>query len=431
MNSTDILAEAPLSSSGSKGKIVMLTLDRQIDRRILLEADSLEADGWNVSIISMPCDKHEETIDPRIYRIQQGGAEESFDHVHKKTWKLSIYNLARKILSPNYRLVQALRAFVRVYLFDSVGFYSELYLEELSHRNFDVVVAHDLPMLPIAVAAARENNASIVYDSHELFVEQRLPKYEVKGWQKIEEKNIRRGDAGITLNQSIANELKNRYRLQDVLVVHNAERVCWESNNGSSRLLHKKLALKDDARIVLLQGGLYSDRNLEVLVRAVALLMNRNIHLVFLGNGNGVPILKDLVSKLGLEKIVHFIPAVPQEELLSHTMSADLGVIPYLPDCLNNYYCTPNKLFEFVSAGLPIIASDLPEIRKIVAGNSIGYVVDFSSEGQIAASIEKMLSSEDIYQTFKSQVLELRKTLNWQNEGRKIVDLYRNFARNR
>lgn len=429
MSPTDKLAEASLSNPDSKGRIVMLTLDRQIDRRILLEADSLEADGWNVSIISMPCDKHEETKDSRVFRIQQGRSKETADHVHKKTWKLGIYNLARKVLSPNFKWIQAVRAFVRVYLFDSVGFYSELYLDELNRRNFDVIVAHDLPMLPIAVTAAKEKDAIVVYDSHELFVEQRLPRYEVKGWQKIEEKNIHRCDAVITINQSIADELKNRYLLKDVLVVHNAERVCWESSSSPSRMLHEKLALKDDVRIVLLQGGLYSDRNLEVLVRAVALLMNRNIHLVFLGNGNGVPILKALVCELNLEEKVHFIPAVPQEELLSYTMSADVGVIPYLPDCLNNYYCTPNKLFEFVSAGLPVIASDLPEIRKIVAGNSIGHVVDFSSEDKVAAAIEKVLCSEDIYQAFKSQVLELRKTLNWQNEGKKIVDLYRNFSR--
>lgn len=414
-------------NSNRKKHIVMLTLDRQIDRRILLEADSLEEDGWAVSIISMPCEAHEEANDPRVIRLRQEVPSSTSVQSRKNFLLLSVYNIARKLLSPDYKWVQAVRAFVRVYLFDSVGFYSQLYLSELSGRKFDVIVAHDLPMLPIAVIAAKQKNAKLVYDSHELFVEQNLPRYEIKGWKKIEEKNIKECDAVITINQSIADELTRRHQLRDVLVVQNAEKLQGNINLPDPRLFHEKFNLSDDTKIVLLQGGLFSDRNMEVLVRAIEILGDRSIHLVFLGDGNGVPILKELVRKSRLDEIVHFLPAVPQVELLDYTRSADVGVIPYLPDCLNNYYCTPNKLFEFIAAGVPVVASDLPEIRKIVEGHKVGRVVDSSSEQLIAQAIEDMLSNESIYDECKNNIFELRKTLNWQHEGEKIIKLYRNF----
>lgn len=408
-------------------KIVMLTLDRQIDRRILLEADSLEEDGWTVSIISMPCEKTEETNDPRVFRVCQTNEGSGETQVAVRSPKLALYNFARRLLGSNQKWVQAIRAFVRVYLFDSVGFYSKIYLEELSHREFDVVVAHDLPMLPIAAMAAEQNKAKLVYDSHELFVEQNLPRYEVRGWAKIEAKYINDCDAVITINQSIANELKKRYQLQDVMVVQNAEKLQMEVPETPLRLFHERFSLDEDAKVVLLQGGLFSDRNLSVLVRAFSLLEQGNIHLVFLGNGNGVPILEGLVEESDLNRKVHFMPAVPQQELQKYTMSADIGVIPYLPDCLNNYYCTPNKLFEFVAAGLPIIASNLPEIRKIVQGHQIGLVVDSSSPEAIANAIETILASEEEYLFYRRHALELRKGLNWQCEGEKLVKLYRQF----
>jgi len=341
---------------------------------------------------------------------------------------LSVYNFARKLLSSDQKWIQSVRAFVRVYLFDSVGFYSQLYLSELSGRDFDIIVAHDLPMLPIAVIAAKQNNAKLVYDSHELFVEQNLPRYEMKGWGRIEAKNIKECDAVITINQSIAEELSKRYQLKGILVVQNAEKLQMEVPDPPLKLFHEVFHLDEEAKIVLLQGGLLSDRNLEVLVKAISLIQNSSIHLVFLGNGNGVPILKALVSTLDVGEFVHFMPAVQQAELQAYTMSADIGVIPYLPDCLNNYYCTPNKLFEFIAAGLPIVASDLPEIKKIVSGNNIGLVVDSSSEQLIAEAIEQLLVSDKAYRTYKNNALKLRKTLNWEHEGEKVVNLYRNFA---
>ena len=415
----------------SKGNIVMLTLDRQIDRRILLEADSLEEDGWSVSIISMPCEEHEEANDPRVIRLQnRAAANSSVGKSQKGSLMLGVYNFARKLLSSNQKWVQAIRSLIRVYIFDSVGFYSKLYLSELSDKKFDVIVAHDLPMLPIAAIAAKQKKAKLVYDSHELFVEQNLPKYEIKGWERIEARNIKLCDAVITINQSIADELAKRYQLKGVLIVQNAERVREVDSHPVPKLFHEKFNLADDAKIVLLQGGLFSDRNLEVLVRAMALLRDRNIHLVFLGNGNGVPILKELAVNHQLNETVHFMPAVPQDDLQKFTMSADIGVIPYLPDCLNNYYCTPNKMFEFVAAGLPIVASDLPEIRKIVEGNRVGLVADSSSEEIIAGAIRKILSSDETFLEYKCRVLALRKTLNWQNEGKKIVRLFNDLKSN-
>jgi glycosyltransferase involved in cell wall biosynthesis len=121
-----------------------------------------------------------------------------------------------------------------------------------------------------------------------------------------------------------------------------------------------------DKRIVLLQGGLSAGRNLEVLVDAMHYVKDPSVVLVVLGDGLLLRSLQKMAQQEGLAGRVYFHAAVPQNELLELTAAADAGVIPYQATCLNNHYCTPNKLFEFIAAGLPILATDLPEIRRLV-----------------------------------------------------------------
>jgi len=99
-------------------------------------------------------------------------------------------------------------------------------------------------------------------------------------------------------------------------------------------------------------------------------------------------------------------------------------VIPYQPTCLNNLYCTPNKLFEFIAAGLPILASDLPEIRTIVSGHGIGQLADLSSTDTIARAIDEFFADPARLEAWRGAVLRVRQFLNWDVEGAKVVQLY-------
>ena len=122
--------------------------------------------------------------------------------------------------------------------------------------------------------------------------------------------------------------------------------------------------------MVLYQGGLVPGRGLDVCVRAAAHFPD-GVHLVFIGKGKSLDELTALADELGVTDRVHFLPAVEPGELPVYTAAADVGVIPYQPVSSNNEYALPNKVFEYTGAGIPFVASDLPELRRIATDRAL------------------------------------------------------------
>lgn len=405
-------------TQASAQRVLMLCNDRQIDRRILLQADSLEEAGWQVTIVAMPLDQPVAGDDPRVQRI--GAASEAV--AQRENRVLAAYRLVRRYLPMNGVLMRGLKSLAWRFLVDQERFYLNLFLADGRQHPADVVVAHDLPMLAVARTLAAEFAAKLVYDSHELYSEQEFSRGQQRSWAAIERRHIAACDRVITVNPSIAAELQARYGLSDVRVIHNAERMGPMLPRGW--YLHERFAIPRDHQVLLFQGGLSAGRNLPELVQAMALLNSPRIHLVLLGDGQLAQSLARLIERKGLQATVHLHPAVPQTELLAITATADAGIIPYQAICLNNYYCTPNKLFEFVTAGLPILASDLPELRRLVVGNQIGAVAELGSAAQLAAAISHFFADEPRLQAWRSRLLRVRPALSWQQEGEHLKRIY-------
>ncbi|QIG91095.1 glycosyltransferase [Bradyrhizobium sp. 6(2017)] len=305
---------------------------------------------------------------------------------------------------------------------DPEKLFFSLYSDALSSIEASVFVAIDLPVLPVTRWAAERSGAALIYDSHELFSEQELSGWEKRKWRQIEKKHIGACDQIITVNESIARELESRYSVGPVHVVYNAVRLRRDSTR--SRVFHDVFGLSPDAKIALYQGGLSPGRNLEALIKAFELIDTPNLHLVLLGDGEMLRRLKARVDRCRLRDRVHFHPAVPQDVLLSYTAAADIGVIPYQPTCLNNLFCTPNKLFEYVAASLPIVSSDLPEIRRIVQTHDVGMLGDMSSPRAIATLIDGALSCPDRLESWRLNLEIARKILCWEREEEKIASLF-------
>jgi glycosyltransferase involved in cell wall biosynthesis len=392
-------------------RVLMLTKDAQIDRRILLEADSLEAAGWQVTILAMPHTVPD--ADARVVRLQPSAQRERL--------VLRLYRTARRLLDDGH-VMRTLRGFAWRHFVDQEQLFIKLFAPSLPQHPAQVVVAHDLPMLPVALHAAALHGAKVVYDSHELFAEQEFSATERCMWRALEARTIGRCNAVMAVNPSVARELMQRYGVPHVEVVYNAER-CDDLPQRSHRL-HDAFGLPSLARVLLFQGGLSTGRQLEALVGAMAMVQVPDLHLVILGDGPLQPTLQKLAAAPGAQGRVHLHPAVPQSQLLAWTAAADAGVIPYQPTCLNNLYCTPNKLFEFIAAGLPILASDLPEIRAIVSGHGIGQLADLSSTDTIARAIDDFFADLARLQSWRGAVLRARDLLNWDVEGVKVVQLY-------
>jgi glycosyltransferase involved in cell wall biosynthesis len=402
-----------------KQDVVILTPDRQIDRRILLQAESLEKAGWQVKIIAMPLDK-QETEDSTIIRI--GGHSKANN---RENFIVDLYRYLRKNLPMNGRLMRAMKRFTWRYLVDQETFYFKLFYNTASKYSPAVFMACDLPMLPIANRLAKESGARLVYDSHELYSEQEFSKHEKKRWSEVESKYISHCDSVITVNPSIAIELQSRYAIKNVNVIYNAEKIV--SDIPKLKIFHEIFNLSCEKKILILQGGISSGRNLEILIQAMLLIKNSSIVLVVLGDGLQTKNLKKLVKKYNLEKRVFFHKAVPQKDLLRFTASADAGVIPYQATCLNNFYCTPNKLFEFISVGLPIISTDLPELRKIIKEEKIGLVGDTSTAEEFAKLIDDFFSNENRFDDWKENIEIVRKKYCWEKEEKKLIRIFESF----
>jgi glycosyltransferase involved in cell wall biosynthesis len=401
-------------------KILMLTTDQVVDRRILLEADALAADGWEVTILAIPgCGPDH----PRVVRI---AADYPSGILQKEMTILSVYRFLRRWVSMNGAFGQRLKSFIWRHLISPDRFMRRLMLPGALHYRSDVVVAHDLPILPTAAEAAMCHGAKLVYDSHEFYCEQGFEPRLQRMWSAIERRFISACDAVITVNPSIARELMNRYELPQVHVVQNAE-LAEGPAPVKGALLHEVFGLDKAAIIVLFQGGVLAGRNLETLVDAVAFVKTPEVHLVFLGDGALTRKLSRRAGALGLASRVHFHPAVAQRDLLRYTASADLGVIPYQATCLNNLYSTPNKLFEYVAAAVPMLATDLPELRRLVADNDIGLMIDTSSPRLIADAIDSVVSARAYLERFRANLSAVRNRLNWTEESKILVEIFRQF----
>ena len=291
----------------------------------------------------------------------------------------------------------------------------------------DVCHGHDLSALPAAWAAARASKARLVYDAHELFTEiGRLGRFPRFAFRVLERLLIGRADRIITVNDSIADELARRYGVSRPIVLRNCPRTAGGVPARAQSPLRARIGLDAETPIVLFQGMFMPGRGLENLVQASRGF--RTAHLVFMGWGPLRPELEALARREGLENRVHFTDGVSLADLLAYTAGADLGAIPYRNVGLNNYYTSPNKLFEYCAAGVPVVASRFPELVKIVEGMGVGRTFDPESPEDIARVINALLDDPKALAEARHHARETGRTLSWEVESRKLLDLYASIA---
>lgn len=290
----------------------------------------------------------------------------------------------------------------------------------------DAVHAHDAAMLAPGWVAARLSGARLVYDTHELATG--VP-YRSRGWAAlvdlVERLLVRRCAAVITVSDGIADALRRRYRLRRrPLVLRN---VCdLPAPEASVPDLRERLGLADGAPLILHQGAPAPARGCETLVRAVPLLERGDV--VFLGDAMAgyADRLRDLARSLGVAGRVHFLPTVAGEELLAHTAQADVGVTLLEDTCENHRLALPNKVFEYLAAGVPVVASDLPELRALVLGRGVGWTTDPADPDALARTIREALAGADPER--RVRVRHAADELSWLREREHLLGLYGTLA---
>ena len=397
-----------------RGRIIMLTHDLRIDRRILLQAEALIEDGWTVEVVAMPTDDFGR--DPVwVRRIMINVSD------RRNRLLLAGHAACRRILPMNGAAMRWLKAFAWSWLADPETFFLRSFAPTLQGLSAEVVVAHDLPMLPVGVWLAERCGARLVFDSHELWCEQRFPRAWRRAWACVEARHIGRCDVVMTVNPSIATELRRRHRLAEVQVVTNAA----TEPPRLSRSLRQACGIPEGHRVLLYQGSLSEGRQLPQCIQAMHRIRTRNWHLVMLGDGVLRTRLERLARRGAAHERIHLMPAVPQDELLAWTASADAGLVPYVADCRNSELCTPNKLYEFIAAGLPILASDLPELRINVADRGFGMVAQLSSAMQIAQAIDAFLADPEQLSVWRRTVTRDRGEFGWAAQAERLKSVFR------
>jgi glycosyltransferase involved in cell wall biosynthesis len=398
-------------------KICMITQDAPyIDRRILLQAKTLIENGYQVSIVYPfgEINKDFENIGIRYIAVNP--------KISVKNSLSKIKRLIRKVIPQN--LYTNLKK-IYFYFSDPSFIDFEEELKELAIiDDYDIYVAHDLPALPIAVEASKIKSAKLVYDAHEFFTGQiALQGKRKKFFESLERKLIYDVDLMFTVNEDIANLFKKSYGLNNIKILYNS----IEKRAISQINLHKKLNINENKKIVLYQGGFLEDRNLEKLVKSAKYLAD-NIVLVMLGYSFLEEKLKNIANcdKI-LNKKIYFLDRVPQKDLLNYTAGADFGVIPYPAVDLNTKYCTPNKMFEFLMAGIPIIANDeLITVSNIFNKYNIGNLISFEDEKIIAKGINQVVNSTN-FSSIKSGIEKVKDAFSWENQEKILITSCKNL----
>ncbi len=291
----------------------------------------------------------------------------------------------------------------------------------IAGQEVDVLHIHDLNALPIINRLGR-HKSKVVYDAHELYTElATLNPAQRRSYQKMESKLIQKVDVVITVNDSIAGELKERYGIKQPVVVRNCPFLDQQGVQAPYQL-RDKLSIAHDQSIVLFQGGYTKGRGIESLIEVMKGV--DKVHLVLLGWGPLEAELKVLCQGLGLEEKIHFLPPVEQSQLIAVSAQADIGVIPYQALGLNNYYTSPNKLFEYIHAGLAIAGSEYPELKRVIEYYQVGEVFDPMSVESIRATLVRMVNDREKTEAYRQNTSKAAAELNWEREAGVLLQVY-------
>lgn len=283
----------------------------------------------------------------------------------------------------------------------------------------DIIYSNDLDTLPGCALGSLVRQKKLIYDSHELFTE--VPELINRPlvrfiWRAQEEIFIKRAQAVITVSEGIANELTKRYRIHKVEVIRNLPvRTSTET-------------FREKQPTLIYQGALNVGRGIELAIDMMKQLPCYKLLIV--GTGDIEIKLRKQMLESNLFDRVQFLGQLTPENLRLITPTAWLGLSLEEDMGLNYRYALPNKLFDYIAANVPVLVSDLPEMRKIVEEFEIGIVASSRNPIELANQVADLFDDKKRYESISKNVKKAAEQLTWQNEEPKLLTLINGVIKN-
>ena len=365
----------------SSKKICLVFLGNPFqDSRITNLSNSLREDGFSVSVIGFDW-----------FSLKE-------NHIEKK---LKIF----RIYKTKFSLLFYLQ-------------YNLILFKELLKADAHIFFAEDFYTLPLVTFFAKLKSAKVFYNSREIYAYigglHSRPNLQ-RVITSIERFFIKKVDLVMTTGEMDSEFLEKFYSLPKTTVVRNIPLYQKPTSKVDFR---KQYGIASDKMILLYQGVIIPGRGIPIIIEALAKLPNAI--LVLLGDGDQKENYLNHAKKFGVENRVIFAGSFKQNELINYTAAADVGLSLIENISISYYHALPNKLFEYIMAELPVLSSNLPQMKNIVDTYQVGEVINIDSSDEIVAVINKWFTDKELLATYKRNCLPASKELNWQTEYRRL-----------
>jgi glycosyltransferase involved in cell wall biosynthesis len=293
----------------------------------------------------------------------------------------------------------------------------------------DIYVAHDLDTLPVADRARRHTGGRLVYDSHEVYVE--LPGHSRlarRRWLAVERRMLPRVDRMFMSSPGHASVFARHHGVPPPPVIVNAPLLSAAPATEDVPDLRRELDLRSELPIVLYIGGIFPLRRLESLIEAAEALEQCAVVLMGPGFPPYIASLRALAEQRDVADRVRVEAPVPPADVVRYAAAADVGVIPFPNTSLNNFHGLPNKIFEYIMAGIPVVGSDFPQISHVIERYDTGRTFDPDDPGSFVRAVKAVLEDPERHAELRRNARAAARELNWEREARKLLAIFDDVA---
>lgn len=307
----------------------------------------------------------------------------------------------------------------KILRFAYLEFNQKLYSELLKKADEEtILLSNDLDTLLPNYLVSKHNNIPLVFDSHEIFTE--MPsvqgRFVQKIWRFLEKSIIPNIKFMMTASESYAKWFEKTYHIPKPVVVRNFPRKLNHYSSFPETTRNK---------IILYQGAINPSRGLDKIIPAMKKIDNAELWIA--GKGPRFDEYVALTQSLSLEHKVKFLGKLLPEDLRKITETADVGLSIEENNGLSYYYSLPNKISDYIQSHVPVIVSNFPEMKNIVQLYNVGEIIENHSEKELSDKINIVLKNGKKY--YKNNLEKASEDLCWENEEKKLLDLYKNVSK--